>query len=85
MSETDTKRAMWKIYSSTEESMFNWSATVNPRRVGNQYHEVPKVRWGDLRNRRHLADGAMCSCYTAELEGVTVVVKRPNKNSREVG
>lgn len=35
---------------------------------------------------QYLADGAMCSCYTAQLAGHgTVVVKKPSRRSSEVG
>lgn len=46
---------------------------------------VRVIRWKELRGLQHLADGAMCSCYTAELEGHgIVVVKKPSDHSNEV-
>lgn len=46
---------------------------------------VRVIRWKELRGLQHLADGAMCSCYTAELEGHgIVVVKKPSEHSNEV-
>lgn len=49
------------------------------------FHAARVIRWRELSNLRHLADGAMCSCFTAELEGYgTVVVKKPSRRSNEV-
>ncbi|CAM9989318.1 unnamed protein product, partial [Choristocarpus tenellus] len=41
------------------------------------------IRWAELLSIRHLANGAMCSCFTAELDGETVVIKTPRKDSTE--
>ena len=43
------------------------------------------VRWRELKGIEHLADGAMCSCYTATLaQNGRVVIKNPGKHSHEV-
>lgn len=43
------------------------------------------VRWRELKGIEHLADGAMCSCYTATLAlNGPVVIKKPGKHSHEV-
>ncbi|CAM9884117.1 unnamed protein product, partial [Discosporangium mesarthrocarpum] len=45
--------------------------------------ELRVVKWHELSNLEHLADGAMCSCFKAELDGETVVIKKPRKKSLE--
>ncbi|CAM9460232.1 unnamed protein product [Pylaiella littoralis] len=48
------------------------------------FHAARVIRWRELSHLQHLADGAMCSCFTAELEGYgTVVVKKPSRRSNE--
>ncbi|CAB1118510.1 unnamed protein product [Ectocarpus sp. CCAP 1310/34] len=48
------------------------------------FHPARTIRWRELTGLKHLADGAMCSCYTAHLAGHgTVVVKKPSRRSNE--
>ncbi|CAM9108055.1 unnamed protein product [Phaeothamnion confervicola] len=42
-----------------------------------------QIRWSDLGNIKHLANGAMASCFTATLDGETVVVKRPRPDAKD--
>lgn len=51
-----------------------------------EFHPARRViRWKELKGMQYLADGAMCSCYTAQLAGHgTVVVKKPSRRSSEV-
>lgn len=51
-----------------------------------EFHPARRViRWKELTAMEYLADGAMCSCYTAHLKGHgTVVVKKPSRRSNEV-
>lgn len=74
------------MYTASDEASLSgaWTPVARQTPVRNLYQEVPVIRWSELQNRRHLADGAMCSCYTAEYQGATVVIKKANRSSREV-
>lgn len=54
--------------------------------VRNTFRPVPTIKWKSFRKNsiQHLADGAMCSCFTAELAGCKVVIKKPSPTSHEV-
>lgn len=62
---------------------WNWHRQrASPAR--NLFRPVRTIKWRELTDIQHLADGAMCSCYTAQLGGCTVVIKKPSPSSREV-
>lgn len=72
----------------TEEQQASGAWTPVARRPSstrtNVFRRTRVVKWRELTGLEHLADGAMCSCYTAELDGVVVVVKKPSHKSNEV-
>lgn len=62
-----------------------WAPSTRQSSRRNLFQPSRVIRWRELKGIEHLADGAMCSCYTATLAlNGPVVIKKPGKHSHEV-
>lgn len=79
--------AMYAATTEEQQASGAWTPVArrpSSTRTNNVFRRTRVVKWRELTGLEHLADGAMCSCYTAELDGVVVVVKKPSHKSNEV-